>query len=335
MVVLVTAVLTPAVMAKETLVISTWGYNEDLLWKNLYTPFEEKYDVNIELEVGNNSARLNKVRMRGGSVVDVIYLAESFAIEAINNGLVAELDREKIPNIENLYEVARKPHGEKYGPAYTLVNLGIVYDKNAVEKPIESWYDLWRDDLEGMISIPDFNTTSGPVMLIMSARKAGTTIHGDIDKAFAELEKIKPNIVKNYSRSSELANMFAQGEASVAVALDFAFFRIKDAVEGATWLNPVEGSFASFNTLNILKGSDNKELAHKFINYAISKEVQAKMAHDKVESPLNMQVKLTEEEAEGLTYGKEFIESLNTIDWKEVNSNKKEWMDRWNRMFAY
>ena len=328
-------VLSSAVMAKETLVISTWGYNEDLLWKNLYQPFEEKYDCEIQLEVGNNSTRLNKVKMRQGSTVDVIYLAESYALDAINSGMVAELNRDNIPNIEKLYPVAKAPHGKEYGPAYTLVKLGIIYDQNAVDQPLESWFDLWNQSFEDNVSIPDINTTAGPAMLIMAAEKAGVKLAENTDQAFAELEKMKENVVKNYSRSSDVANMFAQGEIAAAPAMDFAFFRVKDAVEGAVWLNPEEGSFANFNTLNIVKGSDNKELAEKFINYAISKEVQTKMALDKVESPLNTEVELTATEAEGLTYGAELINSLNTIDWSLINENKEEWMQRWNRMFAY
>jgi len=327
--------LSSAVMAKETLVISTWGYNEDLLWKNLYKPFEEKYDCEIQLEVGNNSTRLNKVKMRQGSTVDVIYLAESYALDAINSGMIAELNRDNIPNIEKLYPVARNPHGTEYGPAYTLVKLGIIYDQNAVEEPIESWFDLWDESFEDNVSIPDFNTTAGPAMLIMAAQKAGVELAENPDQAFAELEKMKGNVVKNYSRSSDVANMFAQGEIAAAPAMDFAFFRVKDAVDGAVWLNPKEGSFANFNTLNIVKASDNKELAEKFINYAISEEVQTKMAMDKVESPLNMEVELTAAEAEGLTYGAELINSLNTIDWNLINENKEAWMQRWNRMFAY
>jgi putative spermidine/putrescine transport system substrate-binding protein len=327
--------LSSAVMAKETLVISTWGYNEDLLWKNLYKPFEEKYDCEIQLEVGNNSTRLNKVKMRQGSTVDVIYLAESYALDAIISGMIAELNRDNIPNIEELYPVAKAPHGEQYGPAYTLVKLGIIYDQNSVDEPIESWFDLWDESFEDNVSIPDFNTTAGPAMLIMAAEKAGVELAENPDQAFAELEKMKENVVKNYSRSSDVANMFAQGEIAAAPAMDFAFFRVKDAVDGAVWLNPKEGSFANFNTLNIVKGSDNKELAEKFINYAISEEVQTKMAMDKVESPLNMEVELTAAEAEGLTYGADLINSLNTIDWNLINENKEAWLQRWNRMFAY
>lgn len=327
--------LSSAAVAKETLVISTWGYNEDLLWKNLYKPFEEKYDCKIQLEVGNNSTRLNKVKMRQGSTVDVIYLAESFALDAINSGIIGELNRDNIPNIEKLYPIAKSPHGDQYGPGYTLIKLGVIYDQDSTAEPINSWFDLWDQSFAENISIPDFNTTSGPAMLIMAAEKAGVDLAENPEAAFAELEKLKDNVVKNYSRSSDVANMFAQGEIIAAPAMDFAFFRVKDAVEGAVWLNPKEGSFANLNTLNIIKGSDNKELAEKFINYAISREVQTKMSLDKVESPLNMEVELTAEEAEGLTYGAEIINSLNTINWTLINENKEEWMNRWNRMFAY
>jgi putative spermidine/putrescine transport system substrate-binding protein len=39
------------------LVISTWGYNEDKLWENVFKPFEEAHNVKIVLETGNNSER--------------------------------------------------------------------------------------------------------------------------------------------------------------------------------------------------------------------------------------------------------------------------------------
>ena len=44
--------------SKDKLVISTWGYNGDLLKKYIYEPFEKKYGVEIVLETGNNAARL-------------------------------------------------------------------------------------------------------------------------------------------------------------------------------------------------------------------------------------------------------------------------------------
>ena len=43
------------------LIVSTWGFNQDLIDENLTTPFEEMYNVEIVYETGNNSERLAKL----------------------------------------------------------------------------------------------------------------------------------------------------------------------------------------------------------------------------------------------------------------------------------
>lgn len=312
-------------------VVSTWGYNEDKLRKNIFKPFEKANNVKIILEVGNNADRLNKVRASENSKIDVIFLANSFAIQGVSEGLFEEINRDNIPNVNQIYDLAKAPLGEKYGPAYTLNRTGIVYDSDMVDKKVESWKDLWDKGFESNASIPEITTTAGPSMVIM----AGNTVDADAlensNAAFEALGKLKPNLVKTYGRSSEVVNMFAQGEIVVAAVQDFAFGRIKDAVPTAEWVNPQEGAFANLNTINIVKGTKNKELAEKFIDWCLSEEVQRANAIDKVDSPINVNVELSEEEAKGLTYGKELIDSLKVVDWVKVNELKTEWIDRWNR----
>ena len=76
----------------KKLVISTWGLSEDLLNENVFKPFEEKYGVDVVLEIGNNSERLTKLQNNPNSNVDLIYLAESFAEQGIEAGLFEEID---------------------------------------------------------------------------------------------------------------------------------------------------------------------------------------------------------------------------------------------------
>ncbi|MBZ4688669.1 MAG: putative spermidine/putrescine transport system substrate-binding protein [Clostridia bacterium] len=315
----------------QTLVISTWGFNEDKFRENVFEPFEKQHNVKIVLEVGNNADRLNKIRMNKNSDVDVIYLAHSFAMQGAEEGLFEKINRENIPNINQIYEIAKAPLGEDYGPAYTLNRIGIVYNSETVKTPIESWSDLWKEEFKNSVSIPDINTTSGPTIIFAAGDKIGVKVQENAEACLEEVKKLKPNLVKAYARSSEFINMFTQGEVSVGIAMDFAFGNIKKAVPAAQWVDPREGSFANMNIVNIVKGTDNKELAEKFINWLLSEEVQRANAIDKLDSPVNVNVELTEEEAQGLTYGKNLIESLRPIDWKYVNSVMPEWIDIWNR----
>ncbi|WP_320046381.1 ABC transporter substrate-binding protein [uncultured Ilyobacter sp.] len=317
--------------APTELVISTWGYSEDLLWENVFTPFEKENNVKIILETGNNSERLTKLKSNPNSNIDIIYLAEAFAQEGIEAGLFEKIDYSKVPNAENLNKKAKKITESGYGPAYTLNRAAIAYDPNKTGFEIKSWNDLWNPNLEGKISIPDVTTTFGPSTMYIASNYKNVDISSDNgEAAFKALEELKPNLVKTYSRSSDLANMFANNEIAAAITADFAYGRVKGGAPDVVFLDPSEGAFINFNTINIVKSSKNKELATKFINYALSKEVQSRTAKALGESPVNSEVELTEEESANLTYG-EVIENSNTVDHVFVNSVKTKWIDNWNR----
>ena len=69
----------------RTLTVSTWGFNQDLLDKNITRPFEEMYNVQIVYETGNNSERLSKLLERGDNPgVDVVHLAGSYSYQAMH-----------------------------------------------------------------------------------------------------------------------------------------------------------------------------------------------------------------------------------------------------------
>ena len=103
--------------ANNKLVISTWGLSEDLLKENIFTPFDEKYGVDVVLEVGNNSERLTKLQNNPNSNIDLMYLAESFAEQGIESDLFEKVDYSKIPNSKELIEVAKKTVDRGFGPA--------------------------------------------------------------------------------------------------------------------------------------------------------------------------------------------------------------------------
>lgn len=313
------------------LVISTWGFNEDLLWENVFTPFEEENNVKIILETGNNSDRLTKLKTNPNSKVDIMYLAEAFAQQGVEEELFEKIDYSKVPNAEKINPKAQYLVEQGYGPAYTLNRAALVYDPNKIDIEMKSWNDLWDPALEGKVSIPGVTTTFGPSAMYIASNKAGVDITTDEGKAaFEALEALKPNLVKTYTKSSDLANMFANGEIAAAVTADFAYGRIKSGAPDVVFMDPEEGAYLNFNTINIVKGSENKDLALKFINYALSTEVQTRTAKALSESPINTEVELSAEESANLTYG-EKIDKGNTVDHKFVNSVKNQWIDKWNR----
>lgn len=152
----------------QTLTVSMWGYNMDLIEKNVIRPFEEKHGVKVVTETGNNSERFTKLAARKNDpIVDVAYFAGSWVYEAMKQGLIQPYDPAKIPNLQYVMDVAKDPLGGRYAIGYTIQHLGLVYRTDKVA-PITSWRDLFRPELKGFLSIPGITTTYGPSIIYNS-----------------------------------------------------------------------------------------------------------------------------------------------------------------------
>ena len=317
----------------QSLTISTFSFNADLLQKNVYDPFMEKTGAKLVVETGKNAERVTKIE-ESPENYDVVIIGDSFVAQLINDGVLGSIDRDKITNLDSIYDVAKAPMGEEYGPAYTFNRLGIVYDPSMVDTEITSFADLWKPEFENSIAVPDITTSSGMLFYYATAAAFNLTPGQDDDAIFAKLEELKPNVVKTWTSANDTITMLNQGEASIAVLLDYSYTTAKQANPDYVWVNPSEGNFAGFNMLNITKDCKNKELAEAFIDYYLSKDVQEAEALDGVDSPVNTAVELTEEQSANFTYGADMVDNLILPDWSLIMDKKADWINRWNELFS-
>jgi putative spermidine/putrescine transport system substrate-binding protein len=232
--------------------------------------------------------------------------------------------------MDNLIDSAKELAADGSGPAYTLNSIGIVYNKKTTE--IKEWDDLWDSSLKGKISIPDITTTFGPAMVYLASSHKDVELTTDNGKAaFEGITDLAPNVVKTYSKSSDLANMFQSGEITAAVVGDFAVPLITESNPDVAYVVPESGTYANFNTININKNSKNKDLAYKYIDWRLSQEVQEKTAGSLNEAPTNKNVVLDEETAKNKTYG-DVAQRTNKVDSIFVNKNLESWINQWNRI---
>lgn len=323
----------PAMAQTRTFTISWWGFNGDKLQEIIVNPFQEMCGCEVVFETGNNADRLSRLQLRNGEGVDVIYLTDRFSQLGIELGLFQPIDRAQVPNIDQIYDFTQTPQGP-YGPAYSIGRAGIVYNTEAVSAPITSWNDLWREDLAGSISLPGITTTAGPMVVLRAGQRVGVDAYAETDTAFAQVAELVPNVVTNYNTGSEMINLFSTGEITVSIAQDFALGRIQSAVPTVVWADLAEGSIATLNTINIPVGSAEPELAHMFLNFVLSQEIQQQLAEQGVDAPVNTGVMLTPEQAAPWTYGAEMLSTLQHVDYAPMNAALDGWINRWNEIFG-
>ncbi len=320
----------------QTLVVSTFGFNLDIIEENIKIPFEEMYDVEIIYDTGNNSDRLAQLEELGeNSEVDVIHLAGIFPHQAKALELLQPVDPELLENYDELYEWAQDPLGDNMGVAYAINSHAIAYRSDLVEEPLTSWNDLLREDLTGFVSVPDMSTTFGPATVIMMGYATGADpedFEEYTEAGWEQMPAMADQIVTAYIRSSELVALYQEEEVWASPYSSFARGNLIGTELPIEFIIPEEGAVGDPITVSITAASDNVELAHAYIDFIISHDIQLQEAIDLIDSPTNMTVEVPEEQAELLTYGEELLDSLVFMDQAMLIDVIDEWLERWNEL---
>jgi len=319
----------------KELVISTWSYNSDKLRKILYEPFERKYNVKIKTITGNTADRYKELALNKKGNIDLFYIPQYMAEKAIKNRFFEKIDRSKLTNLENIHSIARAPNGKDYGVAYTVNRLRVAINLDKVPKhlklhEIKSWDDLWKENLKNKIAIPNITTTYGPSMYYIASNHGRVDVetdHGEV--AIRELKNLKKNMRKTYQGVNEGINLLKEGKAYIGLIPDYAYTDLKKEVPNLAFAETKDATYVNFNTINIVKGSKNVELAHEFINYALSEDVQRKLANKKIDAPVNKKVILDKNSFEGMT-DLSRLYNISLVDVEFINTNLKNWILMWN-----
>lgn len=316
----------------KQLIVSTWGLSEDALWSEVYEPFEKQYNVTIVLDTGNAQERYTKLKSDPNTKVDVIELSQKNTADGVADGLFASLTAKELKEYATLIPGAKALVDSGSGAPYTLNSIGIIYNPKTAGMIIDSWDDLWNPALKGKISVPDITTTFGPAFMVMCSDVKGVNFASDKgEAAFKALEELKPNVLRTYARSSDVASLFSNGEIAVAIVGDFGVPVISKADPNAVYVVPESGTYANFNVINIAKRTENYDLAVAYVNYRQNAETEMRTAKALNEAPVNTKVKLSAELAENKTVG-DVAARAKMVDFTVINPLMGSWVDRFNRL---
>jgi len=314
------------------LVVATWGFTAANV-KELSKAFEEKYNCKVIIdETSGNSDRLNKIMAQKNSPeIDVALMTDIFAAIGNEKGLFEKIDTNVVTNINNLYDFAKNPDG--FGPSYSVVRYGIIYDADTVKEAPKSYKDLFSGKYNGQISLPDMASTAGPYLLIALAETSGGSAT-NVEPGFEILKANKDNVKQWYLASSDVQKAFSTGEIGVSVFMDMNMPSLLESGLNVKWVDPEEGDFSAAATVNVVKNAKNPELAQLYVNYLLSDEVQSQIADKLNEAPTNKNAKMSDEKKAYLAYGEDAMNSLKKFDWKYINDNKAAWIEKFQKEVA-
>lgn len=321
-----------AAAADRTLVISVYGFAQDKFDEILYQPFEERCGCDLVVETGNSVERLTKLEARKDDPeVDMAVMSDVDALAAARKDLIAPIDVSRLSNHGKLYDFARNPLGDNLAVGYTFYATSIVYRPDKVT--IGSWDDLFSDELAGRVAFPNISTTQGPIALYMVGKAMGDA-DPTLKAPIARVAEHKDDFVTFYERSSQLIQLLQQDEIWAAPTGRYSWSGIAKLDVPMAWATPKEGQTGGMNVMVLVKGAKNADLAHEFMDFWLSTEIQTALAEALVDSPANAEVTLPDDVAENLTYGAETAKVLDLMPAGVILDHREQWLAEWNQAVA-
>lgn len=318
--------------SEKVIIVAVYGGAfGDALQDNVIEPFEEKYDVRVQVEVGVSTTTLGKLRQqRRDPQIDVAWLDGGVSEQAATQGLVAPIARDSVTNMRDLYS---KAVYEKDGDIYALGTgyyaLGLVYNSEQIKPAPTSWDDLWHDEYAGKVAVPSPSNAMGlPFLNEVSEISGGDS--GSVDAGLERLAKLE--VASYFDTAGTGENLLGSNEVLVSAGYASSAFALADRGEPISYAVPQEGALAGDIRAHLVSGTDDRDLATKLIDLAVSKQAQAGMASDIYVAPVNKRSSMSSDTRSQMPYGADGrLADLKLPDWFTINANRAEWTDQFNR----
>ncbi len=294
-----TSASAPAAAATEEKLLNIYNW-PDYIAADMVANFEKETGIKVNYQTFENNEALYAKMVAGNTGFDIVVPGAVFAKPQIDGGLLAKLDRSKIPNYSNLDPAIMDklgtidPGNAHLIPwAWSFNTVGI--NKARVTKalggtpmPANAWDLVFNPAYTSKLKSCGIAYLDSPSEILPAAmhyigKNAYSNDPADHKAAGAMLAKVRPDI---RMFSSTMIDDLAGGKACVALAWagDINIARAR-AIENKNGndiqaLLPSTGGLIFFDTLAIPKDAKHPNNALAFINYFMKPDVSAALTNE-------------------------------------------------------
>ncbi|MDW4498131.1 polyamine ABC transporter substrate-binding protein [Sulfitobacter sp. D35] len=285
------ALAATSAMADEVRVYNWSDYiDEELLEK-----FESETGIDLVYDVFDSNEVLETKMLAGGSGYDVVVPSGTFLQRQITAGAFQKLDKDKLPNAGNMWDViaertATYDPDNAYSINYMWGTTGIGVNEPKVKEilgedaPVDSWDLVFKPENMEKLAECGVHFLDAPAEMIPAALNyIGEDPDSHDPDIIAKAEEVfgpvRPHIQKFHS--SEYINALANGDICVAVGWSGDILQARDRAAEAdngveiAYYAPNEGAQMWFDQMAIPVDAPNPEAAHTFLNFIMDPENMA------------------------------------------------------------
>jgi putrescine transport system substrate-binding protein len=294
-----TAILIAGTLAAgaQDRVVNVFNWS-DYIDEEILAEFTAETGIDVVYDVYDSNEMLETRLLAGGSGYDVVVPTATFLARQIEAGVYQELDKSKLTNIDNMWDLITErtaifDPGNAYSVNYMWGTNGIGYNVGKAQEilgqdTIDSWRVVFDPEIAAQFADCGIHFLDSPIeifpaMLAYLGRDPNSTDPEDIAAAEEALLAVRPYVEKFHS--SEYINALANGDICLAIGYSGDVFQARDRAAEAdagvevNYAIPKEGAEMWFDQLAIPADAQNVDEAHEFINYLMRPEVIAKASN--------------------------------------------------------
>ena len=298
-------------------------------------PFRQQTGITVRMVPGNMKTHaMQLLASRGRPPFDVFLGNGEDLVLLLDANRMLPLTPDLVPNILDVHDKF-KVQWNGYGSLFDYFTIGLSYNTQQLGDPPKSWREFVDRTAKGDFKKQVFFNSlpggvRGPEVLVTLAR-ALTGSQDGIDAAFDAIRRMRPNIFKFFNSINDPVVMLLNGEGMVGPGWDGRVFVAHDESNGRVqFIKPTDGLACNGPPIGVVRGG-NEEAAYRFVNFALSADVQKAFCEKMFYGAVNSKVVYSPAVAARLPTPDE----VTVADERFMAANIKSWVDRWNREIAF
>ena len=259
---------------EKELVLFTW---EGMFPQEVLDGFEEETGIKVVYSnFDTDETMLEKLAQAKGGDYDLVIADDYIVEEAIQEGLVQKLDKDKISNFKNinsLYQGQFYDPSDEYTVPYGAGMPLIVYDPEMVDFEIKGYEDLWNESLEDSVALLGNYRVINGITLLSMGKSMNEEDPAVIEEAGKKLLELAPNV--RLIQEDNTQNALLNGEASVAFLYTSQVTQALAENPDLKVVYPQEGLGFGIMAGFVPSEAPNSDAAFEFLNYILEPEISA------------------------------------------------------------
>ena len=264
----------------KELVFLNWSEYMD---PDLIHKFEQRYQVKVhEIYYESDDVRDEMLLETDGKGYDVALVNDAMIATYLQRGWLAQVTSQQVPNLRHVDEKWLQAFDGVAGHAapYFWGTLGIAYRADLLDRPPQSWMDLFRPAalVQGKIAMIE-TQRDALGMALKALGYSANSIDAHEIRAASELLLAQRPYVKTYTYLVLDENSaLVKGDVLMAMMFSGDALVLQEHLEQIQYLVPQEGGNIWSDYLVVLNRAKNKALAYAFIDFLNEPENAAQLA---------------------------------------------------------